>query len=309
VATADPTAPESAEASEADSRSVVAVVVTRNRRELLAECLGAVLAQTHPPDRVVVVDNVSSDGTPDMVRECFPDVDLELLERNDGAAGGFHEGIRAGMERGGEWLWLMDDDTIPASDALEQLLRPLDDLGALPVPSLLASKVVWTDGTLHPKNLPWARLDEGSIEAFVSAADRRLVLLRVASWVSILVARRAVEEHGLPLKHYFIWGEDGEWTARLLKHGTGYMVPASVVHHKTPQKVSVHREGSDQYYFEVRNKLFQLRGDSWFGREKFHLTLSMVMGAGQYLVRERFAPRALALLLRAVRDGLRRPAP
>jgi len=244
-----------------------------------------------------------------MVRERFPGVDLEQLERNDGAAGGFHEGIRAGMDRGGQWLWLMDDDTIPASDALEQLLRPLDDLGALPVPSLLASKVVWTDGTLHPKNLPWARLDEGSIEAFVSAADRRLVLLRVASWVSILVARGAVEEHGLPLKHYFIWGEDGEWTARLLKHGTGYMVPASVVHHKTPQKVSVHREGSDQYYFEVRNKLFQLRGDSWFGREKFHLTLSMVMGAGQYLVRERFAPRALALLLRAVRDGLRRPAP
>ncbi len=288
--------------------SVVAVVVTRNRRELLEECLRAVLAQTHPPDRVLVVDNVSSDGTPDMVRERFPDVDLERLERNDGAAGGFHEGIRAGMDRGCGWLWLMDDDTVPAPDALEQLLRPLDDLGDLPVPSLLASKVVWTDGTLHPKNLPWARLDEGSIEAFVSAADRRLVLLRVASWVSILVSREAVEEHGLPLKHYFIWGEDGEWTARLLKHGTGYMVPASVVHHKTPQKVSVHREGSDQYYFEVRNKLYQLRGDSWFRKEKIHLTLSMVMGAGQYLVRERFAPRALALLLRAVRDGLRRPA-
>jgi GT2 family glycosyltransferase len=267
-----------------------------------------VLAQTHPPDRVVVVDNVSSDGTPDMVRERFPDADLEQLERNDGAAGGFHEGIRAGMERGGEWLWLMDDDTIPAPDALEQLLRPLNDLGGLPLPSLLASKVVWTDGTLHPKNLPWARLDEGSVEAFVRAADRRLILLRVASWVSILVSRRAVEEHGLPLKHYFIWGEDGEWTARLLKHGTGYMVPASVVCHKTPQKVSVHREGSDQYYFEVRNKLYQLRGDSWFGKEKIHLTLSMVMGAGQYLVRERFAPRALTLLLRAVRDGLARPA-
>jgi len=77
------------------------------------------------------------------------------------------------------------------------------------------------------------------------------------------------------------------------------------VHHKTPQKVSVHREGSGQYYFEVRNKLFQLRGDSWFGKEKIHLTLSMVMGAGQFLVRERFAPRSLLLLARALRDGMR----
>lgn len=289
----------------ATPHSVVAVVVTRNRRDMLEQCLEAVLTQTRLPERVVVVDNVSSDGTPGMVRERFPTVELEQLERNDGAAGGFHEGIRAGMDMGGEWLWLMDDDTIPAPDALEQLWASLGRLDGLPAPSLLASKVVWTDGTLHPKNLPWARLDEGSIETFVSAVDRRLLPLRVASWVSILVSRRAVEDHGLPLKHYFIWGEDGEWTARLLKHGTGYMVPASVVHHKTPQKVSVHREGSGQYYFEVRNKLFQLRGDSWFGKEKIHLTLSMVMGAGQFLVRERFAPRSLLLLARALRDGIR----
>ncbi len=288
--------------------AVVAVVVTRDRRELLAQCLEALGAQTRAPERILVVDNVSSDGTPEMVHERFPEAELVRLEQNDGAAGGFHEGIREAMERGGQWLWLMDDDTIPEPDALEQLLASFDRLDGLPEPSLLASKVVWTDGTLHPKNLPWARLDEGSIETFVSAADRRLVLLRVASWVSILVSRRAVEEHGLPLKHYFIWGEDGEWTARLLKHGTGYMVPASVVHHKTPEKVSVHRQGSDQYYFEVRNKLYQLRGNSWFGREKVHLTLSMVMGAGQFLVRERFAPRSAAMLGRALRDGLRRPA-
>ncbi len=287
-------------------RTVVAVIVTRDRRDLLEECLQAVLAQTAPPARVVVVDNVSIDGTLEMVRERFPDVELVALERNEGPAGGFHEGIRAGMSGTGDWLWLMDDDTIPALDALEQLIGPLEELEGLPEPSLLASKVVWSDGTLHPKNLPWARLDEGSIETFVSAVDRRLVLLRVASWVSILVSRAAVEQHGLPLKHYFIWGEDGEWTARLLKHGAGYMVPASLVHHKTPEKVSVHRQGSDQYYFEVRNKLFQLRGDSWFGREKVHLTLSMVMGAGQFLVRERFAPRRILLLARAVRDGMRR---
>ena len=285
--------------------AVVAVVVTRDRKELLAECLEALGAQTRVPDRIVVVDNVSSDGTPEMVGERFPETELVALDHNEGAAGGFHEGIRAGMQRGGEWLWLMDDDTIPEPDALEQLMAALGRLGSLPQPSLLASKVVWTDGTLHPKNLPWARLDESSLETFVSAVDHRLVLLRTASWVSILVSCRAVEQHGLPLKHYFIWGEDGEWTARLLKHATGYMVPASVVHHKTPQKVSVHREGSDQYYFEVRNKLFQLRGDSWFRREKIHLTLSMLMGAGQYLVRERFAMRALTLLVRAVRDGLK----
>jgi len=287
---------------------VVAVVVTRDRRELLAECLQALMGQTQPAQRIVVVDNVSSDGTRDMVRERFAEVELVELEHNGGAAGGFHEGIRAGLERGADWLWLMDDDTIPTPDALEQLLAPLARLDGLPEPSLLASKVVWSDGTLHPKNLPWARLSDDSIDTFVSAVDHRLILLRVASWVSILVSRRAIDAHGLPHAHYFVWGEDGEWTARLLKHGAGYMVPASIVHHKTPDKVSVHRQGSQQYYFEIRNKLFQLRGDSWFGREKVQLTLSMLMGLRQFLVGERFSLRSLGLLARAVRDGLRQPA-
>lgn len=288
--------------------SVLALVVTRDRRDLLEECLAALRAQTRPVEGILVVDNASSDGTPDLVRTEHPDIELRALPENVGGAGGFHEGMRAGLESGEDWLWIMDDDTIPTSDALEQLLGALERIDGLPDPILLASKVVWTDGTLHPKNLPWARLDEQGLETFVAAADRRLVPIRTASFVSVLVRRSAVQAHGLPHRHYFIWGDDGEWTARVLKDATGYLVPASVVHHKTPDKVSVHRQGSDQYYYEVRNKLYQLRGDSWHRKEKIHLSMSMAMGAGQFLIRQHFAPRSVLLLARAVRDGLRNPA-
>jgi len=288
--------------------SVCAVVVTHNRLELLRECLPALQEQTRPPDSILVVDNGSTDGTAEAVRSEFPGVELLRLAENGGGAGGFRAGMEAAHARGFGWLWLMDDDTIPTPTALERLLEPLDDLAGLPEPVLMASKVVWSDGLLHPKNLPWPRVEQP--EVFVDAAARGLVLLRNASFVSVLVHRRAIDEHGLPHQHYFIWGDDGEFTARILRDGAGYLVPASLVHHKTRHKDPVHRDRAarDQYYYELRNKLFMLRGGAWTRREKLRLAAATVMGTGQWLVATRPRLRDVRVLARAVRDGLTQPA-
>jgi len=285
-------------------------VVTRDRLVLLRECLTAVSGQTLPVDAVIVVDNASGDDTRTVVRQEFPEVRLIALKRNEGGAGGFHAGMRAAYEQGVDWIWLMDDDTVPEPDALEALVAPLDDLGDLPEPALLASQVLWIDGTLHPKNLPWIRLEGDHLPDFLAAVSRRLIPLRTASFVSILVSRRAVSVHGLPHRHYFIWGDDGEYTARLLKEATGYLVPASVVRHKTRHRDPVHadRAAIDQYYYEVRNKLFMIRSSSWTRREKGRLATATVLGSWLWLRGCRFRPRALIVLIRAVHDGLRRVA-
>ncbi|GAA6756682.1 hypothetical protein Thermus77420_21580 [Thermus thalpophilus] len=101
---------------------VCAVIVTHNRKELLRECLRAVLAQTRPVDHILVVDNASTDGTADMLREEFSQVEVLRLPENQGGAGGFHEGMKRAYELGYEWMWLMDDDALPSRTALEELL-------------------------------------------------------------------------------------------------------------------------------------------------------------------------------------------
>ena len=132
-----------------------AIVVTFNRRDLLAECLQALAEQTLAVDEIIVVDNASTDGTAEMVRERFPQVRLEALAENRGGAGGFHHGLGLAHELGHEWLWLMDDDTIPAPGALAALH---DGIGRAPKrPAMVSSQVQWTDGTLHPMNYPHPR--------------------------------------------------------------------------------------------------------------------------------------------------------
>src|SRR5581483_11127319 len=90
--------------------TVVAVLVTYNRRDLLTEALGALGRQTRPLDAVLVVDNASNDGTPDLVRDRFPAVELVSLRRNTGGAGGFAAGVACALDRGADLVWLMDDD-------------------------------------------------------------------------------------------------------------------------------------------------------------------------------------------------------
>ncbi len=251
------------------------------------------------------MDNASTDGTRQMVAERFPAVEVLALPQNLGGAGGFHEGIRRGAARGFEWLWLMDDDTIPAPTALEALLAAPERLGGLPEPVVLGSKVVWTDGRMHPMNWPGLRL--GDMDAVLDATERGLLPLRWNTFPSTLIRRDAIERHGLPHKHYWIWGDDIEYLARVLRDGAGYLVPESVAHHKTASAYPAW-EGGDRFYYAMRNALYTLRGDAFTREEKRQQAFIVAGQAVRYLRRERLRPHSLRIVARGLRDGLTTPA-
>jgi rhamnopyranosyl-N-acetylglucosaminyl-diphospho-decaprenol beta-1,3/1,4-galactofuranosyltransferase len=281
---------------------VCAVVVTYNRRELLSECLDRVQGQSRSLDQVLVVDNASTDGTADMLAERRGVKTLQL-EENRGAAGGFERGIEWTVERGYDWVWLMDDDTFAEPDTLERLLEALDR--APRQPSLLCSVVRWRDGTLHPMNRPWFRLDRGP--EFAEAASVGLGLVRAASWVSTLISRRAILEHGLPPAHFFVWLEDVDYTGRILRDGTGYVVPESVAWHWTPRPSDTITDSRDRFYFYVRNHLWLFRGQSFGGLERLRFIRTYLRGLLGVLRRSDSKLRALMTVGRGVRDGLRHP--
>jgi rhamnopyranosyl-N-acetylglucosaminyl-diphospho-decaprenol beta-1,3/1,4-galactofuranosyltransferase len=280
-----------------------AIVVTYNRRALLQECLQALRDQTHPPDEVIVVDNASTDGTAAMVRERFPEMTLEALRENVGGAGGFHRGLGLGHERGHDWLWLMDDDTIPSPGALAALLAGL--ARAPERPAMLSSQVQWTDGTLHPMNYPHPRWR--SPAALVDAASHGLVLIRSNTFVSLLVARETVDRSGLPQAEYFIWGEDTEYTTRALRHSAGYLVPESVVLHKTRTPYTAVEDTSGRFYYHVRNTLLLLRGSGFSPLERLSFAKIYVRSMQRYLARNRWSPQALRLVGRGLVHGLTGP--
>ena len=117
------------------TESLAAVVVTYNRKALLVECLTALLNQTHCPDRIYVIDQNSTDGTEDLLRECGilsnRRVSYWKSSENTGGAGGFRSGIAKAYQAGYSWIWVMDDDAIPDPDACQEMLHLLRKIMSL----------------------------------------------------------------------------------------------------------------------------------------------------------------------------------
>ena len=210
---------------------ISAVVVTYNRKALLMECLHALLSQTRLPDEIIVLDNASTDGTKELlVSEGMmenPAIQYVGLETNSGGAGGFYYGSKLAYDGGADWIWMMDDDCIPTPTALEKLADAAQTVDA----SFLCSAVFGKGGECGSKPSVYG---EGDWYAFL---EQGLVTVSRATFVSFMVSREAVTKCGLPYKQFFIWGDDTEYCARLLKyHLPGYLVGASCVVHKTPVK-------------------------------------------------------------------------
>lgn len=108
-----------------DPASTTLVVVTYNRSGLLAVLLESVERAEPKPGRVLVVDNASSDDTPDVVASFRDRIGTELVHHrmaeNTGGAGGFSAGVQRAYELGAEWIWLVDDDVELVPDALARL--------------------------------------------------------------------------------------------------------------------------------------------------------------------------------------------
>jgi GT2 family glycosyltransferase len=92
-----------------------------------------------------------------------------------------------------------------------------------------------------------------------AAAGVGCVQIRSASFVSVLVDAAECRRRGLPKAGYFLWNDDFEFTARLLRGNTGLLCPASVAVHKTQAFGATDTDPGQRFFYEVRNKVWTLK--------------------------------------------------
>jgi rhamnopyranosyl-N-acetylglucosaminyl-diphospho-decaprenol beta-1,3/1,4-galactofuranosyltransferase len=212
---------------------VCAIVLTRNRKGLLLECLSGLERQTSPVAKILVVDNASSDGThEELAGKGLLEGDRVRylrLDRNLGSAGGYSAGIAAAREEDVEWLWIMDDDAEPRPDALERLMAapPARDGGT----AALACAVAVPSGEVD-------LLHRGRIGRFMRELPREeyragnYPSLDYSSFTGMTVRNTVARAIDPPRADFFIWGDDVEYSIRLRNRGQIRLVPESVIVHK-----------------------------------------------------------------------------
>ena len=211
-----------------DSKKVIAIVVTYNRKELLKECIKAILNQNYKNCDVLIVDNASTDGTKDFIGEELKNIRVHYVNTgsNLGGAGGFNLGMKEAYKIGCDYMWIMDDDCIVHEDSLEQLLRA--DIQLNGEYGFLASKVLWKDNSMSIMNIP-----KKSFSRWLKDYEKNLQSIAMASFVSLLIKTSVVKEMGLPIKEFFIWTDDWEYTRRISRKYKSYFVSNSIVTHKS----------------------------------------------------------------------------
>lgn len=234
-------------------KTVAAIVVTYNRKELLIKCLESIRNQTHKPDAIFIIDNKSNDGTPELLLAknyisklpesdsnenqlikskvsslSSPSENIEINYvskfENDGGAGGFYEGMKRAYDTGYDWLWMMDDDGIADKYQLKELLNA-------------------------PKKYKY----RNALVIDINDNSRLAFGLKGYSKVSEIVEKNFIENEtnpfngtfihkeiplkiGLIKKEMFIWGDEVEYTLRIKKNNFQTATICKAIHYHPKSK-------------------------------------------------------------------------
>lgn len=241
-------------------KKVTAVVVTYNRKEMLLQCIAALEKQTYRDFDILIVDNASTDGTEDAVRNLsFDNISYINTGKNIGGAGGFHIGVKEAFINNAKWIWIMDDDVIPNEKALEELMKATEAVKGKA--SFFASCVKSMDG--QAMNTPGVDMrSKNGYPYWYEYLNKGLVKLNAATFVSVMFNHNAVANCGYPCKDFFIWGDDSEYTKRVYRnYGNAYLVGRSNVIHMREGSAALDIFTEDNparinfYYYMVRNTL------------------------------------------------------
>ncbi len=223
---------------------VSVVIVTHNSRSVLGLCLDSLKKQSmFDRTEVIVVDNASSDGTSQLVQDCYPWVDLSAGTRN----AGFSVAVNLGIQRArGRYLLILNPDTVIREHSIRTLYQFMEKT---PDAGIVAPKLVFYDGNLQYscrrfynwRVLLLRRTPLGRIFRNSSVISKHLMLdfnhetTAKVDWVlgaCMLVRREAVESVGMMDERFFLYFEDVDWCYRMKqKRWDVYYHPEAVVVH------------------------------------------------------------------------------
>jgi GT2 family glycosyltransferase len=240
-----------------------AVVLSWNGREDTLRCLRSLADIEDERLRVVCVDNGSSDGSPEAVRERFPAVELIEAGANLGYSGGNNLGIRHALEHGASWVVLVNNDATVASDVIDGF-----EIAARERPraGILAGKVYFAD---RPETVWFAGQRVGTLLGY-SGRPRgyghqdgpryeRVVATGRAVGALMAISREAIDAVGLLDEGLFAYVEDVDWALRVREAGFEVVLaPHARAWHGVSASTGGERASMHTLYYGVRNTVVVL---------------------------------------------------
>jgi GT2 family glycosyltransferase len=225
------------------------IIVSWNIKGLLQACLEAVFAACRSaPDlttEIIVVDSGSTDGSPEMVRQAFPQVRLIASEQNLGYAAGNNAGAEVAQ---GRYLFLLNPDTVVKPDALARLAAYMNEHTSV---GAVGPQLLWPDGAIQSSRRRFPTLGSLFWEstllgqwfphnrhiAHYHLLDRSPDDPQPVDWAvgaALFIRREAWLEVGPMDEEFFMYFEETDWCRRCAGAGweIHYLPAARIIHYE-----------------------------------------------------------------------------
>ncbi len=238
-------------------RLVITVIPNWNLKTDLGECLDSLSQSTYASHRVIVVDNGSTDGSPDFVKERYPWVSLIVLPENRGYAAALNAGIVKAVEQGANYVFALNNDTVVEKDAIATLVDVMasDESIAIAAPKILYHDHPATIYRLGDRIYPWLPLPLAFGQGWSDRPRFSGVMeFDYVTGCAMLVRTSLFLEIGLFDTGFFMYYEDADFCRRARRRSHRIVcVGDAVIYHKA--SLSAKKIGGSIVKTRARNRV------------------------------------------------------
>jgi GT2 family glycosyltransferase len=232
------------------------IVLSYNGIELTLQCLSSLLEQDYTPLEIIVVDNASQDETVSTIQTQFPEIHLIASKTNLGYTAGNNLGIKAALENGADFVFLVNNDTLLEPDCVTKLMdvfnnKPNVGIAGPMVYTFDAGEIISSAGGA----IDWIKAD--SINIGAGEEDKNQYPERDVDFINgcgLAVRKQVIQQIGGLDEAYFMYWEETDWCTRAKQAGWEVLfAPTALMRHKAPIDPGVLSPVT--IYYMTRNRL------------------------------------------------------
>lgn len=275
-----------------------------NHFSLTEECLHSVLATNYPNLSIILVDNGSTDNTPEKVRNRFVGIKIIEIGQNLGVPAGYNVGFKYALEQGADYILMLNNDTTISVNFINKLIETAerDPKTGIVMPKVVyqgKEEKVWSSGGRYRRFPPAILMTDNR-----KGMQEKTRLIEFAPACGLLIHRRAFERAGLFDPGFFFFFEDWDFSERVRANGLNIWY--------TPSTLLIHK-GSSTTLGPQSRLYWRVYGESivrFYKRHGSPVWLSLPIHLGYIILREIFWKwnwKYWPDFIQGVKEGFRKP--
>ncbi len=241
-----------------NNKKISCIILNWNGKQYLKDCLDSVLSSSYKNLKVIVVDNASTDGSSEFIKNNYKKVVVIENKTNLGWTGGNNKGIKYALGKKTDFIFILNNDTQIDKKCIEELAKEIDEKDEIGIvgPKIFlkvngkkTNRISFAGGKFKPNRYFGVHIGNNKLD---SKAYGKVKQTEFVTGAAIMIKNEVFKKVGLFDDKYFIYYDEADFCMRARKKGYKiFYVPTAHVYHDFSGTVELN--SPFQNYYTTRN--------------------------------------------------------